>query len=506
MLKKKFFAKALAFALVMGTVSVYGSGVVAPISIVQAADPAKTTITVDYANYTATIKTTNSTDTYVFLEVLKDQAGTKVASTYYCAVGTVDGGKGAVIDLSFLKAAKDQYVRSYGNTLDSKGAYVYSDITKIVAQPAKLSIKYDASKGLVDGKTKEAIKIDDGYEFKSLYGSTWADLEADSLKGMEITGNTIVLRKKAVDNTDSTKGVPASAEVKVKIPAIPKAPKAKIDYVKGTISFGKGTEYIKLGTAAIGDSDTWTKNGDTKSLTTAELLTKLGVTDPKAADTTIVVRTAKTDKKAASALSFVTITKEAEIQNTAATGDNPNGGTVDYKATDADKTIKMTWENTTKGISLKAEKAPFQYYDATKKDWKTIAVGKAVEVKLKDKAELKVRVAGKKATKTENGAFASGEVTLTCAILPATIAVSADKTELTAVNATATCTTEIKDGNGETLTGRTGITWTSSNPSVATVDNNGAVKAVANGTTTITAKLGNAEGKIEIKVEIPAAN
>ena len=43
MLKKKFFAKALAFALVMGTVSVYGSGVVAPISIVQAAtaDPAK---------------------------------------------------------------------------------------------------------------------------------------------------------------------------------------------------------------------------------------------------------------------------------------------------------------------------------------------------------------------------------------------------------------------------------------------------------------------------------
>ena len=501
MLKKKFFAKALAFAMVMGTVSVYGSGVVAPISIVQAALN-KPVIKPDYNSYTAEIETKNS-DKYVFLEVLKDQAGTKVSATYCYPVGTSNKTK---IDLSFLKATKDQYLRAYGDVLDN-GAYVYSDITKIVAQPAKLSIKYDASKGLVDGKTKEAIKIDDGYEFKSLYGSTWADLEADSLKGMEITGNTIVIRKKAVDGTtDPTKGVPASAEVKVKITAIPKAPKAKIDYVKGTISFGKGTEYIKLGNAAIGDSDTWTKNGDTKSLTTAELLTKLGVTDPKAADTTIVVRTAKTDKKAASALSFVTITKKAEIQNTAATGDNPNGGTVDYKATDADKTIKMTWENTTKGISLKAEKAPFQYYDATKKDWKTIAVGKAVEVKLKDKAELKVRVAGKKATKTENGAFASGEVTLTCAILPATIAVSADKTELTAVNATATCTTEIKDGNGETLTGRTGITWTSSNPSVATVDNNGAVKAVANGTTTITAKLGNAEGKIEIKVEIPAAN
>ena len=506
MLKKKFFAKALAFALVMGTVSVYGSGIAAPISIVQAAtDPVKATITVDYENYTATIKTTNSTDTYVFLEVLKDQNGTKVASTYCCAVGTVDGGKGAVIDLSFLKATKEQYVRAYGNTLDSKGAYVYSDITKIAAQPAKLSIKYDALKGLIDGKSKEAIKIEDGYEFKSLYGSTWTDLEENSLKGMEITGNTIVLRKKAV--TTAGKEAPASAEVKVKITAIPKAPKAKIDYVKGTINFGKGTEYIKLGSAAIADDATWTKNGDSKALTTAEVLTKLSVTDPKAADTTIVVRTAKTDKKAASAFSFVTITKEAEIQNTAATGDNANGGTVDYKATDADKTIKMTWKNTTKGISLKAEKAPFQYYDATKKDWKTIAVGKEVEVKLKDKAELKVRVAGVKPTKTENGAFASGEVTLTCAILPATITVSADKTELTTAGAFATCTTEIKDGNGETLTGRTGVKWTSSNPSVASVDaSTGKVTAVANGTTTITAKLGDAEGKIEIKVEIPAAN
>ena len=513
MLKKKFFAKALAFALVMGTVSVYGSGVVAPISIVQATELAKTTITVDYANYTATIKTTNDTDTYVFLEVLKDQAGTKVASTYCCAVGAIDGGKGAVIDLSFLKAAKDQYIRSYGNTLDSKGAYVYSDITKIVAQPAKLSIKYDASKGLVDGKTKEAIKIED-YEFKSLYGSTWADLEADSLKGMEITGNTIVLRKKAVDNTDSTKGVPASAEVKVKIPAIPKAPKAKIDYVKGTISFGKGTEYIKLGTAAISDGDTWTKNGDTKSLTTADLLKKLNVSadDQKAKDTTIVVRTAKTDKKAASALSFVTITKKAEIQNTAATGDNPNGGTVAYTGTDVDESVKMTWENTTKGISLKAEKAPFQYYDATKKDWKTIAVGKAVEVKLKDKAELKVRVAGKKATKTENGAFASGEVSLTCKILPAKITVTADKTEITTTGtATINLSYEMTDGNKETLTLESGDsrvpTWSLSDTTVGSIANNtlslNDLPAGTSKTVTVTAKSGDVEGKVEIKIEIP---
>ena len=506
MLKKKFFAKALAFALVMGTVSVYGSGVVAPISIVQAALN-KPVIKPDYNSYTAEIETKNS-DKYVFLEVLKDQAGTKVSATYCYPVGTSNKTK---IDLSFLKATKDQYLRAYGDVLDN-GAYVYSDITKIVAQPAKLSIKYDPLKGLVDGKTKEAIKIEDGYEFKSLYGSTWANLEADSLKGMEITGNTIVIRKKAVDGTtDPTKGVPASAEVKVKIPAIPKAPKAKIDYVKGTISFGKGTEYIKLSTAAISDTDTWTKNGDTKSLTTADLLKKLNVSedDQKAKDTTIVVRTAKTDKKAASALSFVTITKKAEIQNTAATGGTSNGGTVAYTGTDVDESVKMTWENTTKGISLKAEKTPFQYYDTAKKDWKTIAVGKAVEVKLKDKAELKVRVAGKKATKTENGAFASGEVSLTCKILPAKITVTADKTEITtAETATINLSYEMTDGNKETLTLESDDSRT---PSFASSDGSisgntltlSNLTAGTSKTVTVTAKSGDVEGKVEIKIEIP---
>ena len=67
---------------------------------------------------------------------------------------------------------------------------------------------------------------------------------------MEVAGNTIVIRKKAV--IASGKEAPASAEVKVKIPAIPKAPKVKIDYVKGTINFGKGTQYIK--SAAITDT------------------------------------------------------------------------------------------------------------------------------------------------------------------------------------------------------------------------------------------------------------
>ena len=340
-----------------------------------------------------------------------------------------------------------------------------------------------------------------------MYGSTWADLEADSLKGMEITGNTIVLRKKAVDDTtNTTKNVPASAEIKVKIPAIPKAPKVKIDYVKGTINFGKGTQYVKI--TDVETESKWVKNADSKPLELLDIIKKLDstATTLPTSDISLVVRTAKTDKKAASALSFVTIPKVVGITNTAegevipGTTDKKMGGSIKYSDTSLGEDKLLTWENTTKGISLKAEKVPFQYYDETKKDWKTIATGKAVEVKLKDNGKVKVRVAGKKETKTEKGAFASGEAELICALLPAAITISGP-TELTNMTATP-YTLEIKDGNGEVLTRTTGIEWTTSDSNIATVAN-GTVTAKKSGTVTITAKLGKAEGKITITVEIP---
>ena len=52
----------------------------------------------NYENYTAAITSGTSTDNYVFLEVLKDQAGTKVSATY-CYPATSGT---ATIDLSFL--------------------------------------------------------------------------------------------------------------------------------------------------------------------------------------------------------------------------------------------------------------------------------------------------------------------------------------------------------------------------------------------------------------------
>ena len=62
-----------------------------------------------------------------------------------------------------------------------------------------------------------------------------------------------------------------------------------ISVVQVAVAFTAVSSVLSALTAIVAGriaSDTWTKNGDTKSLTTAELLTKLGVTDPKAADTT----------------------------------------------------------------------------------------------------------------------------------------------------------------------------------------------------------------------------
>lgn len=50
------------------------------------------------------------------------------------------------------------------------------------------------------------------------------------------------------------------------------------------------------------------------------------------------------------------------------------------------------------------------------------------------------------------------------------------------------------------------ITWTSSNPSVASVDNNGLVTAVGGGTTTITLKAGNLEDSVTVTIHIPVTS
>ena len=493
MLKKKFFAKALAFAMVTGlmaTSAPVGLGT-QPVQALAAASTSGPTIEIDYADYTATI--TLSGAKYLFLEVLKDEKGKKVSGTYgYKA----DGGS-VTVDLSFLKASKAQYLRAYSDQVDENGAYVRGEITTVSAQPGKLKIKYDAVKGLVDDKKTELVLGDTGkevYSFKTLYGSDWAPLTSTALTDKNVAGTTILVRKTAVEKAADVAGTPASAEIKVKIPAIPKAPKVTIDYVKGMVKLGKGTEYATLDNA-LQDKWTETTEADAKGADVVKLLEALKGTGKATTPTTtlLVVRTKATDKKAASQWTFVTLKDLAEL--TPGSGDDAKvGGTLTLE-----EGKKLTWANTSKGISLKPEGIAFDYYDNAKKAWKAVAAGKEVEVKLKNGDKLQVRAAGTKATKKAAGTFFSASTELTCATLPAKITIKPSATSVK-VNTKVTCEYEVVDGNGEKLTVEASkVTWTASGAGSPSYSSG--FTPTAAGEMTITAKIGDVTGTVTVTVE-----
>ena len=78
---------------------------------------------------------------------------------------------------------------------------------------------------------------------------------------------------------------------------------------------------------------------------------------------------------------------------------------------------------------------------------------------------------------------------------PTTVTVSPATIQLTALDATAQLTAEVRDQSGEVMSGAT-VTWASSSAAVATVDGSGLVTAVGNGTTVVTATSGEASGSV----------
>ena len=82
---------------------------------------------------------------------------------------------------------------------------------------------------------------------------------------------------------------------------------------------------------------------------------------------------------------------------------------------------------------------------------------------------------------------------------PTTVAVTPATAELTALGATEQLRAEVRDQNGQVMTGAT-VTWASGSVAVATVDPTGLVTAVGNGTATITATAGSASGSATITV------
>ena len=106
--------------------------------------------------------------------------------------------------------------------------------------------------------------------------------------------------------------------------------------------------------------------------------------------------------------------------------------------------------------------------------------------------------------KTNDGSNLSATCKVTVDIPIIATDISLDKTSLTftAKNQTAALTATVLPSN----TTNKSVTWTSSNTSVATVDANGKVTAVANGTATITAKTNdgsNLSATCKVTVEIP---
>ncbi len=82
---------------------------------------------------------------------------------------------------------------------------------------------------------------------------------------------------------------------------------------------------------------------------------------------------------------------------------------------------------------------------------------------------------------------------------PTTLAISPATAQLTALAATIQLTAEVRDQNGQVMTGTT-VTWASGASAVATVSAAGLVTAVGTGITTVTATAGAASGQATVTV------
>lgn len=436
---KKFLAAAMTGVMMFGMVataapaiSAYAEG--------EAAAKSKYSVEVDYENFTATIKDTTAgasakSDIYVVLEVLKDKEGTKVSATHVYPVEevTVAEGEtttkffGAVVDLSFLKASKEAYIRVHGDSEKDS-----SDIVTVSPQAKKVAIKYTSGqetllKALSINKAAPTEEVLAGYEYRTLYGSNYSDLKDLDKDMVEVAGTTLVVRSKAV--TTGEKTAPAGVEVKVKIPAAPKAPKVTIDYVKGIFKLPKNAEaqiiFNEPDTAARAAGDLTPTSWKDLSITTGDQAQILGLFEETKTEAmvealttngfTLVVRT-KAGKKAASNPAIVLV---EGVDTPVQTPGTEEGSVLDeVKIGDA----KLTWKVSATDITYTASGSDFEYYDVAKSKWVAIKSTKPVVVKTATSADVKVKVrqAGVKATKTTDGKLPSAalEVTVKAYVAP----------------------------------------------------------------------------------------
>lgn len=544
---------------------------------------------VNYSNYTLEI-TPSKVDSFVFVEVLKKKSDIKASALHTYSFSETANANGVIIvDLSFLKANKESYLRVWGDRCSEK-----IEIT-VNAQPVKGRIKYNAdaefpelkqgssgSEGADTSSNPEkdeafqkalkkyykssfGIAVDAEYEIRGLYSGEWKDLfpwvkeeteggnqyiaNWDALAPLKVAGTTVILRQKAInqeykkkeDNSDfaydgegnkliEEEGMPAGVEVKVKIPASPKAPKVTIDYGKGTIKLPKNAQYgiidanrtVQYVDAAQGGVVT---PGDTLE----KIADQLGLKDDPATQTMertnfiqskikkgfcLIVRT-NDSKKGKSNVKFVTVKSSPVIT------DDGWGKLFDSEGKEI-ATYEFKGET---GVVLTFSDGEFQYEENGR--WKKVISDRILKGKT---AELTVRLAGVRNKDESLASWPSEKVKLEKkenkgkvgfpADAVKTLYSDGDDSESTTNPKKATYTITVTDRDGKTvdLTGANtnsnvyGVLWESSDPTVAMAEGasadraQGTITANNPGTATITVtaffKDGySVKGEIEITVQ-----
>gem|GEM_PF-2735084 len=533
---------------------------------------------VNYEKYALEI-TPSAKDSFVFIEVLKKKGDVKASATHtYSWSETSNKGK-IIVDLSFLKANKESYLRVWGDKCSEK-----IEIT-VNAQPIKGRIKYNADASFPELKAENSgenpeleesfqrslkkyyrssfgIATDAEYEIRGLYSSQWEDLfpqekgtdgnqyvmNWDALAPLKVAGTTVILRQKAInqeykkngdgnfaydgagDKLIEEEGMPAGVEIKVKIPASPKAPKVTIDYGKGTIKLPKSAQY-----GIINDNRTvqYVDAAEGGVVTPGDALEKiadqLGLKDDPASNNMartnfiqsktkkgfcLIVRT-NDSKKGKSNVKFVTVKSSPVIT------DDGWGKLFDSEGKEI-ATYEFEGET---GVVLTFSDREFQYEENGR--WKKVISGRTLKGKT---AELTVRLAGVRNKDESLASWPSEKIKLEKRENKGKVGFPENAVKILysdgdenegATNpkkATYTITVTDRDGKTVDLTGANtnsnvyGVLWESSDPTVAmaegssTARSQGTVTANNTGTATITVtaffKDGySVKGEIEITVQ-----
>jgi len=354
---------------------------------------------IDYKNMKLTIE---SNDPLVVVKFYKDAAKSgetdKPSNTY---TYSTTGGK-VTIDLGFYKPGKKNAVlKCYGSNGELLEGYTFTLATAV----DKLKIKADATKTdfyeAVADKSDPKITAEDveNYSYRSLNGAEWKPLKEfvdDCYSAARVAGTTIWIRKNA------TAEQPASAEVKVQIKGMTKAPDLKITYDKDVIKVKNMqvvslADFVTKGEAAFDEVKPC--NNDLSFVQLAKAVNLTG----KESSFSVVFRTNKSGKVSMSNVHTFAAGPSITASGSAVTA---SGSAISVAQGSKSGKVKFTVEG----------KDTYEYSivdpetTTTKISWKKITSAKDISFTGK---EIWVRMAGVAEKRDQKGVFPSNVVKLT---------------------------------------------------------------------------------------------